>query len=343
MRKRRLALAGAMVLLALCPAAGRDAAAQAPQASRASQASLELQIPFQAIGIGLTPLWTAIENGLFRKYGIEASTTFISQSPTLVAAMLSGDTPFAISGQDAVINADLNGGDIAILASGPEKLVFTIYAARDLHSVADLKGKDIGISQFGATTDFITRYVLKQAGMEARRDADIIPMGTQANNLAALQAGTIHAAVLAPPTTLKAKKLGFNPVADMADYDLLFYTSALLAKRSWVAAHPGDALNVVRGYVAGVAMVHNNRQAAEAALGKYSDTSDKELLDASYEALVKVLPRNPIPQEAALQTGLDENANPAAKTADPKSFIDASFLARLQREGFIDALYKGAE
>jgi len=203
--------------------------------------------------------------------------------------------------------------------------------------------KDIGISQFGATTDFITRYVLKQAGMEARRDADIIPMGTQANNLAALQAGTIHAAVLAPPTTLKAKKLGFNPVADMADYDLLFYTSALLAKRSWVAAHPGDALNVVRGYVAGVAMVHNNRQAAEAALGKYSDTSDKELLDASYEALVKVLPRNPVPQAAALQTGLDENANPAAKTADPKSFIDASFLARLQREGFIDALYKGAE
>jgi NitT/TauT family transport system substrate-binding protein len=334
MGKSRMALASMAAALALGPLASGDCAAQAP---------LTLQIPFQAIGIGLTPLWTAIESGLFRKYGVEASTTFIAQSPTLVAAMLSGDTPVAISGQDAVINADLNGGDIVILASGPEKLVFTIYAAPNLHSVADLRGKDIAISQFGATTDFITRYVLKQAGMEARRDADIVPMGTQANNLAALQAGTIHAAVLAPPTTLKAKKLGFNAVADMSDYDLLFYTSALLAKRSWVAAHREDALNVVRGYVAGIAMVHNNARAAQAALGKYSDTSDPELLETSYQALVKVLPRVPVPKPAALQTGLNESPNPAAKSADPKSFIDASLIERLEREGFIERLYKGAE
>ena len=153
-----------LILVVLAAASGK---AQAPL--------LKLDIPYQAVGIGVTPLWTAIEGGLFRPYGIEATTEFVSQSPVLVASMLSGETPFAIAGEDAVISADMRGGDIAILASGPEKLVFTIYAAPTLHDVADLKGKKIGISRFGATTDFIARYILKHAGLRPDQDATIFP------------------------------------------------------------------------------------------------------------------------------------------------------------------------
>ena len=301
---------------------------------------LKLDIPYQAVGIGVTPLWTAIEGGLFRPYGIEATTEFVSQSPILVASMLSGETPFAIAGEDAVISADMRGGDIAILASGPEKLVFTIYAAPTLHDVADLKGKKIGISQFGATTDFIARYILKHAGLRPDQDATILPIGTQANNLVALQAGAIDATVLAPPTTLKARQLGFNAVADMGDYDLLFYTSGLVAKKSWVAAHRDATLNVVRGYVAGVAAVHRNKEAALAALAKYSRTTDPAVLESAYQSLLKVLPKNPVPRPEALQTGLDQRAQGSAKAADPASFIDPSFVDKLQRDGFIDGLYQ---
>jgi NitT/TauT family transport system substrate-binding protein len=312
--------------------AAGSAAAQAP--------ALKVDIPYQAVGIGVTPLWTAIEGGLFRPYGIEATTEFVSQSPVLVAAMLSGDTPFAIAGEDAVISADLRGGDIAILASGPEKLVFTIYAAKRLHDIADLKGGKIGISQFGATTDFIARYILKHAGLRPDQDATILAVGTQANNLVALQAGAIDATVLAPPTTLKAKALGFNAVADMGDYDLLFYTSALVGKKSWIAAHREETMNVVRGYVAGVAAVHRNKPAAIAALAKYSRTTDGAVLESSYEALLKVLPKVPLPRPEALAAGLEGRAQPAAKTADPASFIDPSFVAALERDGFIDRLYR---
>jgi len=48
-----------------------------------------------------------------------------------------------------------------------------------------------------------------------------------ADDLAAMRAGAIQATVLAPPTTLKLKRLGFNQVADMENYDLYFYTSPL--------------------------------------------------------------------------------------------------------------------
>lgn len=309
-------------------------------APHASGAALSMKIPYQAVGIGVTPLWTALESHLFDRYGIAASTEYVSQSPVLVASMVAGDTPFAIAGEDAVIRADLKGGDIAIVASGPERLVFEIYAAKDMHNAADLKGKRIGISQFGATTDFIARYVLKAAGLDPERDASILPMGSQANNLRALEAGALDAAVLAPPTTLEARNAGFNAVADMADYDLPFYTSPLVAKRSWLAAHREAALEVVRGYAAGVAAVHRDKAAALAALAKYSQTKDQSVLDNSYAALVKVLPRIPLPEPAALRTGLEASHDPAAKTADPAQFIDPSFVAELARDGFIDSLDK---
>jgi hypothetical protein len=57
--------------------------------------------------------------------------------------------------------------------------------------------------------------------------------------------------------------------------------------------------------------------------------------------LVKALPKIPLPEPVALQTGLDESKLPGAKTADPKNFIDPSFVVQLQQEGFIDGLYRG--
>lgn len=305
----------------------------------ARAADLNLDIPFQSVGVGVLPFWVAVDTGAFKRYGTDVSTEFVAQSPTVIASMLSGDMPFAISGEDAVISADLNGGDIVILASGPEKLFFSVYAARSINTVAALKGKKVGISQSGATTDFVLRYVLGKAGLTAA-DVDVMPVGTTGNNLAAMSAGVIDATVLAPPTTLKLKQLGFNQIADMADYDLYFYTSSLDARKSWVAAHRDEAMNVVRGYVAGIAATYNNKKAALEVLTKYSQTNDVGVLEGSYQTLLKVLPKVPTPKPAAIQTGLAQSKLMAAESAKPDDFIDPSFVDALQQQGFIDGLYK---
>ena len=302
-------------------------------------ADLKLDIPFQSVGVGVLPFWVAVDGGAFKKYGIDVTTEFLAQSPTVIASMLSGDAPFAISGEDAVISADLAGGDIVILASGPEKLFFSIYGAKDVKSVTDLREKRVGISRFGATTDFVLRYILGQSGISPS-DVSILAVGTTASNLAAMRAGAIQATVLAPPTTLKLKRLGFNQVADMENYDLYFYTSPLIAKKSWVAAHHDETMNVVRGYVAGIAATRANEKLARDVLAKYSQTTDEDILQGSLQALLNVLPKTPTPKPAAIQTGLDQNKLPAAKGANAAKFIDASFVDELQRDGFIDGLYK---
>lgn len=334
MRSKRIGnaiVAGAVALLAAA-SAGAQALANAP-------GPLKLDIPYNAVAVNVAPLWIAIDNGIFRRYGIEASTELSSKSPVLVASILSGETPFAIAGQDAVISADLNGGDIVLLVTSTEKLFFTVAAQQSIHTVADLKGKKLGVTAFGTTTDFVAHYVVRQAGLRAQ-DVTILPIGSDANVFAALTAGAIDAGVQGSDVILKPKQYAnYNLIAAMTDYDLLFYTGALVGSRSWIAAHHDAAMNVVRGYVAGIAAFYADKKAALAAIGKYTQTTDPAALDGAYQLMARMLLKIPVPRVAGVRSGLDESTVPAAKTADPAQFIDASFVDALQKDGFIAGLY----
>jgi hypothetical protein len=75
-------------------------------------------------------------------------------------------------------------------------------------------------------------------------------------------------------------------------------------------------------------------------IGKYTKTENKEDLDETYNTYVKVWEQAPYVSPAAMQTLLNFAVNPAAKSAKPEQFIDNSFVAELDKSGFITQLYK---
>lgn len=341
MRLRAAAMGLVLALLAPGYAPIQSVAAQSTAApSAAARPPLKLKIPYNAIAYDAWPLWVAMDEHLFEHYGVEATPGGAMESPTIAAAILSGEIRFAIFGEDAVIAADLGGADLVILTADTEKLLFAIYAPPAIKSVADLKDKKLAISQSGTTTDFLSRYVLKHTGLRVGEDVALLPVGSLANRVAALQSGTADAAIIGPPITFTAQSLGFHPIAVMTDYDFFYYTSALVAQRSWVEAHRAETLNVVRGYMAGGAAIVHDKPAALAVLSKYTKITDPNMLAKTYDAFLMVLLRDPVPKPAALRTGLDESKLPNAKTAKPESFIDTSFVTELEKDGFIAGIYK---
>ena len=62
--------------------------------------------------------------------------------------------------------------------------------APGISSPADLKGKSIGISRFGASSDLATRAVLKKFGMNADKDVALIQTGSTSERMAAMKAGS---------------------------------------------------------------------------------------------------------------------------------------------------------
>lgn len=300
----------------------------------------KMVIPYNQISVSQTPLFLAVEQGLFKKYGVDVSTEYMANSPQLVAAMVGGQINMSSAGQDAVVGADLNGGDIVVVATGVDKLIFSIFGTSKVNSIADLKGKKLGITSIGASTDFVGRYVLRQNKLEPEKDVAILQMGGQPQMLAGMASGAVDAAVLVPPVTTKAKKQGMHELANLADYNLAFYQGPLDAKKSWLTANRQQALNAMKGYVAGIAATYRDKEAAKAAISKYTKTTDPQELEDSYQAVLKALPKVPLPKAEAIKTSLDVSTSPKAKAADPASMIDPSLVDELQKSGFIDSLYK---
>jgi ABC-type nitrate/sulfonate/bicarbonate transport system substrate-binding protein len=315
-------------------------AASAPPARAASGQELELTIPFNAVSYNITPFWAAVDHGLFGRYGVKVTNAGQMESPALVSSMLSGESPFGIISPEAGINADLNGGDIVVLVAGP-RLYYALNGPLSAHRIIDLKSKTIAITQLGTSTDFLTRYLLTKGGLHPGEDVTLLPMGNGATEYAALLTDRVDGEVLMASEAVEAAQLHrFSVLVDSYHSDLMIYCCSLVAKKSWVAAHRNDTLNVVRGFIAGDAMVFTDKAAAIAAESKYLGINDSYLLENFYEDLLKGLSKVPLVNPAALQMLLDESKLPAAKQAKPESFIDSSFVQELQQDGFIADLYK---
>lgn len=65
-------------------------------------------------------------------------------------------------------------------------------------------------------------------------------------------------------------------------------------------------------------------------------------MEQNYKTYVKYFEKKTFPSRHGIQTILDilKAKNPRAATAKPAQFIDRSIVAELDREGFIDGLYR---
>lgn len=86
----------------------------------------------------------------------------------------------------------------------------------EIPSVEALRGKPIGVTRFGSSSDFTIRLLLKKHGLEPVREVPIIQIsgGMQAM-AAALLKRTIFAAPFSPPTNLEVERAGGRVLIDM--------------------------------------------------------------------------------------------------------------------------------
>ena len=89
----------------------------------------------------------------------------------------SGEVPIGTFTGGAVVNANLAGGDLVIIASSLNVFTFVVMAKPEIRGVEDLKGKKIGISRFGSATDFGLRFAESQWPIKRQRDFAVIQIG----------------------------------------------------------------------------------------------------------------------------------------------------------------------
>lgn len=309
-----------------------------------AQTPLEkLRLTYSAIGGSQASVWIPYEAGIFKKYGLDIELLYVGGGGTAAQVVQSGEVPIGVFTGGAVVNSNLGGGDLVVIASSMNVMTFALIARPEIRRVEDLKGKKIGITRFGSATDFGLRYVEGQWPIKRQRDFAVIQIGGMPEQLTALRSGALDAAVLNVELAILARKEGLKELVDLAKIGLSFPTSSIVTTRSFIKRSENTVRKFVRSYVEGVHYGKTHRAFGIQVLKKYLRRDDPAFLNDLYDLyILQNIPQVPRPSPESLKTVIDQMAetNPQAANLRPEQLIDFRFFQELEKEGFIERLWK---
>jgi len=226
--RRFLTVSAVVALLAAaCGGAGTAPGASAPASSAGTAAAsasaapspVDLEVSYSNVIGDELPLWATKEGGFFDQQKLNVTLTNIASAQG-VPAIISGQTQFAQVGGSEVLSANAGGGDLVVVAQLAGVYPFVLEVASEIKTVNDLKGKKVGVSSVGSSSDIATRVALRKMGLDPEKDVSIIAVGSVQQRTAALLAGAIQAGVAQPPDTLALEDKGYHVLYDLASQKL---------------------------------------------------------------------------------------------------------------------------
>lgn len=293
--------------------------------------------PYQAV------LIVAKEVGLFKKYNLDPTLIFTTGGSLGIQAMVGGDVAMTLSDGSSAVVSKLAGVDVLVIASLLNTFPYSLISLPEIKKVDQLRGSKIAVSRFGSATDLSVKMALAKVGLNAEKDVTLLQIGVQTARYAALQSKNVQATIITPPFTLTARKAGFQTLIDMAELNIPFQLTGLLALRPYLKSNPDMVLSVIRTLSEAIHFYKREKETTIKILGKYLKTDDREALEETHrEIAIKALPEKPYPTLAGIRTILDETAlrNPKAKGAKAEDFVDSSFVKKVDDEGLFERLYK---
>ena len=295
----------------------------------------EIRVVYSSFSGSSVPVWIAQERRLFTRHGLKADLVFATgRRPT--QALIAGEVQFISTAASASIPAAVAGADVVILAGSSNVSPLEIFSKPDIKRPEQLRGKRLGITTFGSSTDSAARFALPKWGLKSGTDVVLLQLGGVPEVLAALGSGAIDAGILSDPTTIAARKAGFHRLASLRELGLNVQHAAIAARRSYVRANPDVSERFLRAYSEAILYFHTDREGTLQVMSKYLRRMDRESIVESYDNHLTIIPREPYPTLEGIQFILDELAkdDPRAKQIKPEALIDKSFIEKLDREGF---------
>ena len=235
-------------------------------------AAQKLLLSHVAINPGQGLLWITRDGGFLTKYGFSGDVVFIPGSPRTVQSMLAGDIDYAIAGAPAFLRARMQGADAVILSSTSgfvsQRLVLRLDSP--MASIKELKGKTIGVTQYGSAGDSFLRAALKKTGIK-ESEVVILQMGGTSNVAQALEAGKMEVGVLGDSSSLLFFRGKAKPLKGGSSRELGFLglEVPLGTTERKIKSDRGGVIRFMQAYVEAIHYVKTNRAGAVRILQKY--------------------------------------------------------------------------
>ena len=312
-----------------------------PYLPKPGEKTLSMHVSTCAVSGGFVHLYTALDYGLFDKYGIKLDNVFIRGSAQNLTALATDEVQFTYCASDAIIPGMAAGIEVKIVASPLVKLPYVLVTRKEIKRPEDLKGKALGIARAGDLSDRLSRAVVKKLGLPPEAVA-IYPIGgSQGERYQAMAAGIVGGVIITPPLDVRAKNEGYNVMYRLIDLNIPFIYSSLHTSQKMLRERPDIVQRMVAAFAEIIYFVEKNPDKAKASIGKAMRTKDEAALQSAYDVYAReILDRTMVvPGKAVAETVelARESGSPVRKK--PEEIYDNSFVNNLEKSGFLKEIW----
>jgi len=309
--------------------------------SSQTKALKKIRVGVPSVSMGNIIIFVTKEARLYEKYGLDAEVITMNGSGIASKALISGNIEISPIATPTVINANLAGSDMAILAHTMPGVIHALMVKPEIKRVEELKGKKIAVSSLGSLTDFLVRYIARKKGLNPDRDLTLIQTGGDAERIVALKSGVVDGAAMSHPGYGRAQRLGFSMLWDSAK-EVNYPWMEITTRKATVRSDREMILSYMKAHLEGIAIFKKDREFGRKVIKKTLRIDDDELINESYEIFSKAFLPTPYPNLQGMKTSFEYVAvtRPDVWKHKPEEFADASFVEELEKSGFIKKLYE---
>jgi ABC-type nitrate/sulfonate/bicarbonate transport system substrate-binding protein len=247
------------------------------------------------------PYLVAIEKRFFEKEGL-AAQYIVMRSDLAVKGLITGDVDYNQS-VSSVLRAGVAGAPLLTVAGIYNRTFFELIARRDIQSLAELKGKTVGISRYGASTEYALRFGLKANGIDPDKQIKMLAVGEDAARIAGLQNGTLAAIVSQVPANFFAHKVGGHTLLPLGEYMETLLAGAGISQKK-LEQNREEVKRVVRALLRSLDYMYAQPVEVKVLIRKRLGVAETDIVDYIYALVTKFATRNGIPSQRAIENTL---------------------------------------
>jgi len=166
----------------------------------------------------------------------------------------------------------------------------------------------------------------------------LLQVGNQSNRIIAVETNNADAAMLTPPMTLQARKLGMTLLIDASKLNIPYSSLMFVARKPYLAKMRAELVNFTKAMIEGVHRYKADKEFSLKVLAKYMKVQDREILEENFREYD--FPTRPYPSKEYFDLPIQEvgKKDPKILKENPERYSDMSLVKDIEASGFIDKL-----
>lgn len=300
-------------------------------AAAGAQSLDKLLITHSSESISITPLIYGIEKGFYRKEGVDLQFRVL-RGELAVSAIMGGKDVDYMYGAGTAFTAAVRGLPMKVVSHDFKSLLFYLMGNPRVQSGQDLKGKKIAVASLSGTGALATRASLKALGVDPEKDVTLIVIGSASVRMAAMEAGSVEAAIMPVPWNIRLRQKGFKELIFTGKV-LSQPLTGLATSRERIEKNPEQVKKMLRGFLRSLKAVKEDKKDVVEFIGR-KFSLEPAAAEETHRIVLQTLSDDGTVGDAVLKDLLEQTKQEIGVKREIaiKDIVDYSFVRQVTKE-----------